>query len=181
MSRRLPPGALVRELHPALAPSAALALARAGALAHERLERIFRRHRCEVRYYAVLEILTNGKDRPTDDGWPGPSPLRIGMPQSSLRRAVGVSPAVLSRLVRDMEGAGIVQLSLTWGGRENFVRITDRGFEIRDACRAALRDAEEEVFAGIDSDAREALRATCLRLPTFEGRDRREEWWLRRG
>jgi len=181
MSRRLPPGALVRELHPALAPSAAIALARAGALAHERLERVFRRHRCEVRHYTVLEILTNGKEAPADDDWPGQWTMRIGMPQSRLRRAVGVSPAVLSRLIRDMEGAEIVQLSLTWSGRENFVGITRRGFEIRDACRAALVDAEQEVFAGIETEAREALRTTCLRLPTLEGRDRREEWWLRRG
>jgi DNA-binding MarR family transcriptional regulator len=171
----------MRELHPVLAASAALALARAGALAHERLERVFRRHRCEVRHYAVLEILTNGKDAPVKDRWRDGWMPRTGMPQSRLRRNVGVSAAVLSRLIRDMEGAGMVYLSVTYGGRENFVGVSDRGFEIRDACRAALADAEREVFASIEADEREALRATCLRLPTLEGRDRKEEWWLRRG
>ncbi|HEX8856481.1 MAG TPA: hypothetical protein VF752_12875 [Thermoleophilaceae bacterium] len=164
-----------------LADSAALALTRAGALAGEKLERVFRRLGCHVRDYAVLELLAATDPGPIYDGPARLFGVRIGMAQSRLRKRIGLSPAALSRLLREMETAGFINLGFGRDGRERFVELKPLGKERLTPCREALRASEEEIFEGIDADRREQLRETCLQLPPLGGRDRREEWWLRRG
>jgi DNA-binding MarR family transcriptional regulator len=182
MPKRLPPGPLNDNMPEAFAGSTALALTRAGALAGEKLERVFRRRGCHVRDYAVLELLAA-----TDPGpgpfYDGPARLfgvRIGMTQWRLRKRIGLSPAALSRLLREIETAGFIKLGFGRDGRERFVELRPPGKELLEPCREALRVSEEEIFEGIDPEHREQLRETCLRLPPLSGRDRNEEWWLRR-
>ena len=70
--------------------------------------------------------------------------------QSRLPRILGVSPSVVSRMLRSLEQLGLVQRRRSYDRRRNEVRLTERGAAcVRAAYQALRRAAQRVVYMAI--------------------------------
>lgn len=110
---------------------------------------VLRGHDIEMWDYAVLSGLE-----------PGAAPT-----QSQLAAEVGRDKTRLIPILDRLETRGLLRRDPDPADRRNrVVTLTDAGRDLLAACRASIRDLEEELLAEVGVAEREALRSTLSRL-----------------
>jgi DNA-binding MarR family transcriptional regulator len=87
--------------------------------------------------------------------------------QLALARKLGVDRTVMTYLLDELEGAGLVERTPDpTDRRARRVAITDPGSTLLTEVRARLHDVEEQVLAPLDEPDRTTLRTLLQRLAT---------------
>jgi DNA-binding MarR family transcriptional regulator len=85
--------------------------------------------------------------------------------QRGLGEAMGVDPSLLVTMLNPLEDAGFVSRRRdATDRRRHIVLITETGAKHLTTAARAQRQAEDELFAGLDDDRREQLRQLLLAL-----------------
>ena len=122
--------------------SPGLLLALLGHLAMRKLREVHTRYELTPRQFQLLGLLHD----------------RGAMGQRELGAVMDIDPSVLVTLLNPLEAEGL--LSRQRGEldrRRHFVSLTGRGAQRLAAAARAQREAEEELFAGLDQGQREQL------------------------
>jgi DNA-binding MarR family transcriptional regulator len=129
--------------------SPGLLLALLGHLAMRRLREAHVRHGLSPRQFQILGLL---HDR-------GPTGQR------ELGQEMDADPSVLVTLLNPLEASGLLSRRRDpLDRRRHLVTLTARGERRLDAAARAQREAENELFAGLDHAQREQLRSLLLAL-----------------
>lgn len=85
--------------------------------------------------------------------------------QRELGETMGIDPSILVTMLNPLEESGFVARQRDAGDRRrHIVLLTDAGIaQLTEAARAQ-REAEDELFAGLDDEQREQLRLLLLAL-----------------
>ncbi len=88
-----------------------------------------------------------------------------GLTHSELAGHLHVQPATITKMIQRMERAGFVERRPdAEDQRVSRVYLTDAGRNIRDAVEGALRQLEEQTFAGFSQEERTLLSQFLLRI-----------------
>lgn len=129
--------------------SPGLLLALVGQDAMQRLRATHTAHNLKPRQFQLLGLLH-------DHG---------AMGQRELGQTMGVDPSVLVTLLNPLEADGFVSRERDpEDRRRHVVTLTAAGTRKLDSSARAQREAEDELFAGIDDEQREQLRTVLLAL-----------------
>jgi DNA-binding MarR family transcriptional regulator len=129
--------------------SPGLLLALLGHYAMRRLREAHTAHDLSPRQFQLLGLL---HDR-------GPTGQR------ELGQAMETDPSILVTLLNPLEAGGLLSRQRDTGDRRrHLVKLTAKGERRLAAAADAQRIAEEELFAGLDQDQREHLRALLIAL-----------------
>jgi DNA-binding MarR family transcriptional regulator len=83
--------------------------------------------------------------------------------QSELGHTMGIDPSILVTLLNPLEADGFVSRRRDPADRRrHVVTLTDTGKRHLEAAERAQREAEDELFAGLDADQREQLRELLM-------------------
>lgn len=82
--------------------------------------------------------------------------------QRALAEQLGTTEASTSRMVRSLEGAGLVTVTPSGTGRARHVTLTDAGRDLRTRAAALLEGSFEQAVAGSGVDLTEYQRQTHL-------------------
>jgi DNA-binding MarR family transcriptional regulator len=87
------------------------------------------------------------------------------MGQRELGQTMGVDPSILVTLLNPLEADGFVSRDCdSTDRRRHVVTLTPAGERQLESAAQAQRQAEDALFAGLDSDQREQLRALLIAL-----------------
>lgn len=140
-----PPTGLLEER----SPSPGLLLALLGHYAMRRLREVHTRHELSPRQFQLLELLYDG----------GP------LGQRELGQLMETDPSILVTLLNPLEAEGLLSRRRDpLDRRRHLVTLTARGERRLAAAAQAQREAEEELFAGLDESQREQLRVLLIAL-----------------
>jgi DNA-binding MarR family transcriptional regulator len=129
--------------------SPGLLLALLGHYAMRKLREVHIRHELTPRQFQLLGLL---HDR-------GP------MGQRELGQMMEIDPSILVTLLNPLEAEGLLSRRRDeLDRRRHLVRLTARGERRLAAAARAQREAEEELFAGLDEAQREQLRVLLIAL-----------------
>lgn len=129
--------------------SPGLLLALLGHYAMRRLREAHTAHELSPRQFQLLGLL---HDR-------GPTGQR------ELGQAMETDPSILVTLLNPLEAGGLLSRQRdTVDRRRHLVKLTAKGERRLAAAAEAQREAEEELFAGLDQDQREQLRVLLVAL-----------------
>ncbi|HEY1515185.1 MAG TPA: MarR family winged helix-turn-helix transcriptional regulator [Solirubrobacteraceae bacterium] len=85
--------------------------------------------------------------------------------QQELGQAMEIDPSILVTLLNPLEADGLLSRQRdTTDRRRHLVTLTAKGRRRLAAAAQAQRDAEDELFAGLDDDQREQLRGLLMAL-----------------
>ena len=129
--------------------SPGLLLALLGHHAMRRLREVHTRHELSPRQFQLLGLLYDG----------GP------MGQRELGQVMETDPSIMVTLLNPLETEGLLSRSRDpLDRRRHLVTLTARGERRLAAAARAQREAEEELFAGLDDTQREQLRVLLIAL-----------------
>src|SRR5215207_2934080 len=129
--------------------SPGLLLALLGQDAMGRLRNALNAHNLKPRQHYILGLLH-------DHG---------AMGQRELGETMGVDPSILVTLLNPLEGDGFVSRERDLADRRrHVVTLTAAGQRHFDSATRAQREAEDELFAGLDDDQRRQLSAVLVAL-----------------
>ena len=126
-----------------------LLLALLGQEAMRRLRAAHTAHNLKPRQFQILGLLH-------DHG---------GLAQRELMHEMNVDPSVLVTLLNPLEADGFVSRERDAADRRrHVVTLTPAGERHLDSAARAQREAEDALFAGLDDDQRDQLRALLIKL-----------------
>src|SRR5687767_10555559 len=129
--------------------SPGLLLALLGQEAMHRLRAAHTAHELKPRQFQILGLLH-------DHG---------GLAQGDLVREMGVAASVLVTLLNPLEAKGLVARERDPGDRRrHLVTLTSAGEKRLDSASRAQKETEDVLFAALDEDQREQLRALLLAM-----------------
>jgi DNA-binding MarR family transcriptional regulator len=129
--------------------SPGLLLALIGHEAMRRLRAAHTAHNLKPRQFQILGLLH-------DHG---------GLAQRDLQQTMGVDPSILVTLLNPLEADGLVTRERDPGDRRrHLVTLTPAGEQLLVSAARAQKATEEALFASLDDDQREQLRALLLVL-----------------
>ena len=129
--------------------SPGLLLALLGHEAMRRLRAAHTAHNLKPRQFQILGLLH-------DHG---------GLAQRELMQTMGVDPSILVTLLNRLEADGLDARERDPGdGRHHLVTLTVAGKRHLDSASRAQKETEDALFASLDDDQREQLRALLLAL-----------------
>jgi DNA-binding MarR family transcriptional regulator len=129
--------------------SPGLLLALLGHYAMRRLREVHTRHELSPRQFQLLGLLHDS----------GP------LGQRELGQLMEIDPSILVTLLNPLEAEGLLSRSRDpLDRRRHLVTLTSRGERRLAAAARAQREAEEELFAGLDDIQREQLRVLLIAL-----------------
>lgn len=129
--------------------SPGLLLALLGHYAMRRLREVHTRHELTPRQFHLLGLL--------DERGP--------MGQRELGQVMEIDPSILVTLLNPLEAEGLLSRRRDeLDRRRHLVRLTARGQRRLAAAARAQREAEEQLFAGLDSGQREELHRLLIAL-----------------
>ena len=130
-------------------PSAGLLLALLGQKAMQRLRAAHTAHNLKPRQFQILGLLH-------DHG---------GLAQRELVDEMGVAPSVLVTFLNPLEADGLVARERDPDDRRrHLVTLTSAGEKLLASAARAQKDTEDALFASLDDDQREHLRALLITL-----------------
>jgi DNA-binding MarR family transcriptional regulator len=130
--------------------SPGLLLALLGQVAMRRLREVHTARNLKPRQFQLLGLLH-------DRG--------AAMGQRELGEAMGVDPSILVTLLNPLEADGFVSRERDpEDRRRHVVRLTAAGRRCLESAMRAQREAEDELFAGLDDDQRRQLGAVLVAL-----------------
>jgi DNA-binding MarR family transcriptional regulator len=140
-----PPAGLLEERR----SSPGLLLALLGHYAMRRLREVHTRHELSPRQFQLLGLLYEG----------GP------LGQRELGQLMETDPSILVTLLNPLEAEGLLSRRRDpLDRRRHLVTLTARGERRLAAAARAQREAEDELFAGLDESQREQLRVLLIAL-----------------
>jgi DNA-binding MarR family transcriptional regulator len=126
-----------------------LLLALLGQEATQRLSAAHTAHRLKPRQFHILRLLHD----------------RGGLAQSGLVAELGVAPSILVTLLNPLEADGLVSRERDPADRRrHLVTLTRAGEKRLASASRAQMQAEDTLFASLDDDQREQLRALLIAL-----------------
>jgi DNA-binding MarR family transcriptional regulator len=129
--------------------SPGLLLALFGHEAMRRLRAAHTAHNLKPRQFQILGLLHD----------------HAGLAQRELMQTMGVDPSILVTLLNPLEGYGLVTRERDPGDRRrHLVALTPAGERHLESASRAQKETEEALFASLDEDQREQLRALLLVL-----------------
>jgi DNA-binding MarR family transcriptional regulator len=129
--------------------SPGLLLALLGHEAMRRLRAAHTAHNLKPRQFQILGLLHD----------------HAGLAQRELMQTMGVDPSILVTLLNPLEADGLVTRERDPGDRRrHLVALTPAGERHLESASRAQKETEEALFASLDEDQREQLRALLLVL-----------------
>jgi DNA-binding MarR family transcriptional regulator len=129
--------------------SPGLLLALLGHVAMRRLREVHTRHELSPRQFQLLGLLHD----------------RGAMGQRELGQTMEIDPSILVTLLNPLEAEGLLSRRRDeLDRRRHLVSLTPRGERRLAAAARAQREAEEELFAGLDDGQRSQLRDLLIAL-----------------